>query len=125
MRMVVIGLVVLAGLKVWTQDRMYRAVMGDALTEAYRDRAIEVCSKASTKSKSITSLLAPANAWALAPGARVQVGNADVEVAMWDTNNPAWDKRYRHPSLVLTSADERRLRCTYDLADGMVTLAQY
>ena len=43
MRMVVIGLVLLAGLKVWTQDRTYRSVMGDALVEAYRERAIEVC----------------------------------------------------------------------------------
>ena len=49
MRIVVIGLVLLAGLKVWTQDRMYRSVTGEVLIEAYRERAIEVCRKQSAK----------------------------------------------------------------------------
>jgi hypothetical protein len=122
MRLLVIGLVVLAGLKVWTQDRTYRAVMGEALTEAYRSHAAEVCRKMSGKGAGLQGATSE-TAWSLAPGARAQLGNPDVDVAMWDTNNPAWEKRYRHPSLVLSSVGERGRHCTYDVADGSVTFA--
>ena len=39
MRIIVIGFAILACIKVWTQDRMYRAIMSDALVQAYRERA--------------------------------------------------------------------------------------
>jgi hypothetical protein len=116
MRMAVIGLVLLASFKVWSQDRTYRAAMSDALVEAYRDRAIEVCRKIASKKSSAAG---DAIAWTTASDAQVVMGNPDVEVAIWDTENPLWTQHYRNPQLVLATG---RARCAYDVRAGSATL---
>ena len=88
MRFVVIILVLLASLKVWTQDRMYRSVVGEALVEAYRDRAIEVCRKQTAKTVPVASARTVADLWSVASAAEITLGASDVNVALWDTENP-------------------------------------
>lgn len=115
MRMLVIGLVLLAGVKVWTQDRIYRSATSEALVEAYRMRAVEVCGKQSAK---MAQAAGSANIWHAASEAEVSIGNPGVDVAIWDTQNPLWSERFQHPNLILTAAGETRARCAYDLHDG-------
>jgi hypothetical protein len=123
MRMVVIGLVLLAGLKVWTQDRLYRSVMGEALIEAYRERAIEVCRKQSTKTVRVATAGGVTGLWGSGSEAEIIIGNPDLDIAIWDTQNPLWGERYQHPNLVLTGAGETPAHCAYDLRDGIATLS--
>lgn len=121
MRMVVIGLIVLAGLKVWTHDRVYRSTMTEALIDAYRQRAVEVCRKQSESAG--RDAIAATTLWGTGSKAEVLIGNPEVNVAMWDTRNPRWGERFQHPNLILTGAGESRARCTYDLRDGVATVS--
>jgi hypothetical protein len=121
MRMVVIGLIVLAGLKVWTQDRVYRSAMDDALIDAYRQRAVEICRKQSESAG--RDAIAATTLWGTGSKAEVLIGNPNVDVAMWDTQNPRWSERFQHPNLILMSTDESRARCAYDLRDGVATVS--
>jgi hypothetical protein len=120
MRTVVFGLILLAAGKVWFQDRTYRTAMSDAVVEAYRERAIEVCRLSASKR-------APASreivvAWGPSSAAEPVIGNPDVRVAIWDTENPLWNERYRDLQLVLTSTNTAT-RCAYDVRRGAATLS--
>ncbi|MDP1601983.1 MAG: hypothetical protein Q8M03_01835 [Legionella sp.] len=112
MRFIVIAFAALACLKVWTQDKLYRSAMSDALIEAYRERAQQVCSRESAKHGAAGSGL-----WASA--AEITVGSKVASVMLWDYDNPLWGVRYRHPHLVLTSGGARKLTCSYDLMVGV------
>jgi hypothetical protein len=118
MRKIVIFFAVLAALKVWTQDRVYRSVMNDALVQAYRERATVVCQKEAAKPAKGTSTLAwPGNA-----AAEVMIGAPGIDVKLWDFDNPMWDVRFRHPHLVLTAPGQANRRCAYDLTAGIATV---
>jgi hypothetical protein len=123
MRIVVIILIVLATLKVWTQDRTYRSVMGEALVEAYRARAIEVCRTQTAKKAPVASAAKIAGLWNANSEAEIAIGDPDVDVAIWDTQNPLWPQRFRNPHLVLTGSGEPAAHCAYDLHAGMATLS--
>jgi len=123
MRFIVIVLVLLASLKVWTQDRMYRSVMGDALVSAYRDRAVEVCRKQTARKAPVAAASAVASLWSINSAAEVRLGDPDVDVAIWDTQNPLWEQRFRNPHLILTAAGEPGAHCAYDLHAGVATLS--
>ncbi len=111
MRFVVLILVLLAGFKVWTQDRMYRSVVGEALVGAYRDRAIEVCRKQTAKTVPVASARTVSDLWSVSSPAEITLGASDVDVAVWDTQNPLWQQRFRNPHLVLTGTGQSsRLR---------------
>ena len=114
MRFLVIAFGCLACVKVWTQDRLVRAAMGDALIQAYRERAQQVCIRESAKIGATS-----AAQWAAASPAEITIGSPVANVMMWDFNNPMWEVRYRHPHLALTSAGPRKLRCSYDLNVGV------
>jgi hypothetical protein len=123
MRFVVIILVLLASLKVWTQDRMYRSVVGEALVDAYRDRAIEVCRKQTAKKAPVASTRAVSELWSVASSAEITLGATGVDVAIWDTQNPLWQQRFRNPHLVLTGSGDSNAHCAYDLHAGVATLS--
>lgn len=113
MRFIVLAFGCLAAFKVWTQDRLVREAMSDALIQAYRERAQQVCSRESAK----FGTSAPGS-WATS-GTEVTIGSNVANIMLWDYENPMWDVRYRHPHLVLTAAGPRKLRCSYDLAVGV------
>ena len=123
MRTILLGLVVLAGAKVWFQDRAYRAAMSEAVVEAYRERAIEVCRRNAPKRATGARDEAPAQ-WAAPSQIEAVIGNPDIDVAVWDTQNPLWNQRYRDPHLILTSsAGGRSARCAYDVHEGGAKLS--
>jgi hypothetical protein len=113
MRFLVIAFGILACFKVWTQDRMVRAALGDALIQAYRERAQQVCLKETAKSGVAVSQ------WPTAAKAEITIGSRVGGVMPWDFDNPLWDVRYRHPHLVLTSSGPKPVRCSYDLSAGV------
>ncbi|MFN0218024.1 MAG: hypothetical protein ACKVP4_04310 [Hyphomicrobium sp.] len=116
MRLFVVAVALLAAVKVWSQDRMYRSAVGETVIAAYRDRAALSCLKDHTKHKVAT------NPWSAAPVAEVVIGDASVDVALWDFENPLWDVRYRHPHLVLSAAGGQQLSCAYDLVAGLASV---
>lgn len=121
MRTILFGLLLLAGTKIWFQEHTYRAAMADAVIDAYRQRAIEVCRRnVLTRANSFRS--EEADAWGPASHVEAVIGNPDVSVAIWDTQNPLWVQRFRDPHLVLTSSGADGARCAYDVRDGGATV---
>lgn len=115
MRVVVILVAALAGLKVWTQDRMYRSIMHDALLQAYRERATVSCLK------EFARIGRPIGAkWPVEASAEIIIGNPATDVAVWDYQNPLWDVRFRHPHVKL-SAPGAAGPCAFDVAAGLAT----
>jgi hypothetical protein len=119
MRTILFGLALLAVAKVWYQDHTYRAAMSDAVVEAYRDRAAEACRRSAVKRAPGAREVNP-NAWTTSTTAEAVMGNPDLNVAIWDTQNPLWDERFRDPHIVLTSQIGQR--CAYDVRKGGTTL---
>ena len=120
MRMIVIAFALLAGFKVWTQDRFYRSAMSDALIQAYRERAQQVCQKEGAKTSK-----AAVGAWTMAP--EVMIGSPLPSVALWDVDNPLWNVRYRHPHIILTAVSttsgSAKTTCAYDLMVGLASFS--
>lgn len=114
MRTIVMIVAALAGAKVWTQDRLVRASMSDALIEAYRERAQVVCGRESSKLGATAT-----TTWAGASDAEITIGGKVASVMLWDYDNPLWAVRYRNPHLVLTASGPRKLKCSYDVSAGV------
>ena len=126
MRFIVVALVLLAGLKVWTQDRIYRSAMSDALVVAYRDRAAQSCFKATEpagQGKMVKVATVAANPWMSSPTATIAIGNPRTDVALLDFDNPLWNVRYRHPHLVLAGSSAVDPACMYDVVVGVAHIA--
>ena len=121
MRTIMFGLVLLAIGKVWFQDHTYRTAMSDAVIEAYRGRAIEVCRRSASK-RQPGSRDDSGYGWGPASNAAAVIGNPAIDVAIWDTQNPLWDQRFRDPQLILTSTNSNA-RCAYDVRHGGATLS--
>ena len=118
LRVLVILVAGLAGLKVWAQDRYYRSIMHEALIGAYQDRAATTCQKEILKIQH-TKAVQP---WS---GAEIVIGSRRVDVALWDIDNPLWDLRYRHPNLVLKSGTTGDFKCSYDLTAGLAAIDRH
>lgn len=112
LRIIVILVAGLAGLKVWAQDRYYRTIMHEALISAYQERAAATCLKEALKTQRGKSV----QAWS---GPEIVIGNRHANVALWDIDSPLWDVRYRHPNLVLKTGTGGDVRCSYDLTAGL------
>jgi hypothetical protein len=120
MRSILFGLLLLAVGKVWFQDHTYRTAMSDAVIEAYRVRAIDVCRRsASKRAPGVREDVVAA--WGPASNVEAVIGNPDVDVAVWDTQNPLWSQRFRDPQLILTS-ESKTARCAYDVRQGGATV---
>ena len=118
LRILVIFVAGLAGLKVWAQDRYYRAIMHEALISAYEDRAATTCQKEVLK----TQRAKPAQSWT---GPEIVIGSRHADVALWDIDNPLWDVRFRHPNLILKAGTAGHLRCSYDLTAGLAAIDRH
>lgn len=119
MRIFVVAIALLAGLKIWTQDHMYRSAMTDAVIAAYRDRAVQSC-----RVQEGYAVKATINPWVGATPDGVRIGNPAAEVALWDVNNPEWEARFRHPYLIMTLDGDIPATCTYDLVAGTARIGR-
>ncbi len=116
MRAVIIVLAILAGLKVWTQDRMYRTAAGEALLAAYQERAMAACQSLPHTDARGMPLAAGSVNWTRAEAAEILIGNPNVSVYVWQVDHALWNTRYKHPIVRLVMGDKlSRLICDYDV----------
>lgn len=125
MRILVVIIALLAGIKVWTQDHAYRTAMSDALIAAYRERAVQTCHRLTAKPETVKAARLAPNPWTASHAATVVIGNASASVALWDIDNPLWNVRYRHPQLVLTGSGPLAAACSYDVVAGVARVSAH
>lgn len=112
MKYIVAILALLAVIKIYAQDQIYRSATSDALIAAYRSDAIVACQKNHANQPAELAV----TYWAKPSSIAVQVGRSDLGVSLWQISDPRWDAAYKQPYLVLTSADPKtHLTCTYDI----------
>ena len=143
LRVFVAVLAVLAGVKVWTQERLYREGARDALLLAYRDRAIAACqmsapdapanapmSRAADPIGRLSERAAPATTaslplWTRPSSVSLSIGRASAPVSIWEVNNELWPARFKHPHVVLTAKDHLPYQvCEYDVIEGRAYVTQ-
>lgn len=129
MRLAVAVLALLAGAKVWTQERMYRSATEDALVSVYKDKATERCRHAAATRSTGTppdSARTPASeAFAKPATIRLEIGNPEVDVHIWEIDHAAWPMRYKYPYIVLDAGNSQHaLRCSYDVTLDKAKISQ-
>jgi hypothetical protein len=118
MRALVLTLALLAGLKIWAQDSVYRAATEEALVAAYRDRAISSCQRAPVKAELDRPINRATPNWASPSNIKVVIGKSSVPVYIWEVDHELWNARYRNPYLELSANGTERLVCNYDIGHG-------
>jgi len=116
MRALVLALALLAGLKIWAQDSMYRSATDQALISAYRDRAVLACQAAPQKVGGSSTLAGVSVNWARSTEERLVIGNPHLSVYPWEVEHELWNARYKTAYLILNSP--AGMDCVYDLAIG-------
>jgi hypothetical protein len=139
MRALVLVLALLAGVKVWTQERLYREGARDALLLAYRDRAIAACQMSAPEGPvnrsadpigRLSARSAPASTaalplWTRPSSVSLSIGRTSAAVSIWEINNELWPARFKHPHVVLTAKDHVPYQvCEYDVIEGRAYLTQ-
>ena len=119
LRVLVVALALLAGAKIWAQDRLYRDGAQDALILAYRERAIAAC-QSEQLFRGIGGPL-----WTRPASVDVVIGRSGVDVQIWQLRNARWPARFKHPHVVLTLGEgETTPICEYDVIEGRAYVAQ-
>jgi hypothetical protein len=114
LRALVIALALLAGAKIWAQDRLYRDGAQDALLRAYRERAITACQSEQLFSTGVAGPL-----WTRPSSVDLVIGRTGVDVSIWQLRNERWPARFKHPHVVLTLAEGVAAPvCQYDVIEG-------
>ena len=131
LRALVLMLAVLAGVKVWTQERLYREGARDALLLAYRDRAIAACQMSAPDTQIGSPVGRPSAApaslplWTRPSSVSLAIGRSSASVSIWEINNELWPARFKHPHVVLTAKDRLPYAvCEYDVIEGRAYLTQ-
>lgn len=124
MRMFVLGLAILAGLKIWIQHDLYRKGAGEALIAVYRDRAVDACRRAAQGTGYSAGTTAYPVDWTRAATIDLVVGSSQYDVAFWQVDHPMWNARFRNPYVRLKSGDAfATLVCTYDIVMGQAAVS--
>lgn len=119
MRLVVIALALLASLKVWNNERLYRSATEEALVAAYREQATSACRKDAARQLTGAAAAAAPMLWARPSEVSLVIGKPRLDVAMWDVDNPQWAERYKKAFLVLKPSDKAtEAVCAFDVLSG-------
>jgi hypothetical protein len=118
LRALVVLLAILAGAKIWAQDRLYKDGAQEALLTAYRDRAIAACQSAPTPEPGATPL------WTRPASVDLVIGRSDVDVRIWQLSSDRWPARFKHPHIVLTVGGDASPVCEYDVIEGRAYVTQ-
>lgn len=120
LRALVLALAVLAGAKIWTQERLYRDGAGDALIAAYRERAMAACQSAHVPTSSSETPL-----WTRPASVDLVIGRSNVDVHIWQLNSDRWPVRFKHPHVVLTLGNGGDPPvCEYDVVEERAYVTQ-
>ena len=112
-RAFVLILAFLAGVKVWTQERLYRQGAEEAIMLAYRERAIAACQ--SQEPARVASAATPP-LWTRPATVALTIGRKSAGVRIWEVNNALWPASFKHPHIVLTTSPHAV--CEYDVVEG-------
>jgi hypothetical protein len=118
MRLLVLALALLAGLKLWAHDSVFRAATEEALVAAYRERAVAACQKEPERTSRAETRYPGAPNWREPAEIKLVIGDSSIKVYVWEVDHELWNARYRNPYLVLTPSDGASLICTYDVGHG-------
>jgi hypothetical protein len=118
-RALVLVLAILAGLKLFMQQRLYRQGAEEALMLAYRDRAIAAC-QSQIPEKVATTSSQPL--WTRPSAVALAIGRKSAAVNIWDVKNELWPARFKHPHIVLTTSSNAI--CEYDVVEGRAYLPE-
>ena len=142
MRVLVLILAALAGIKIWASNQIYRSAAEEVIVAAYRDRAIAACQRDAGPKDAALPRDAKAGAslahaqqahtlaaqgWANPASIRLVIGRrgSDVNVNVWDMDTANWQARYEQAYLVLASADPAiKTACEYDVTANHATLVR-
>ena len=129
MRAFVMLLALLAGLKIWASEQLFRSAAEEALVAAYRDKAMAACQREAgggkEASKDLRSAGVLASAWAKPADIKLVIGKRGVDVNIWDHDNALWNVRYKYPYLVLTAPQgSGQGACEYDVTLGQASLTR-
>jgi hypothetical protein len=120
MRFLVLALAVLAGMKVWYQDNVYREAAELAVAAAYSAQAGAACKKAQPANPVANTV-----DWSAPQSFHLVAGNRDLPVQFWQVDHALWKARFKNPYLVLNlAAPEGAMTCTYDITGGAATVSQ-
>lgn len=120
LRALVVTLAVLAGAKIFAQERLYRDGSEEALLRAYRDRAIAAC-----QSSSISAAAADIPLWTRPASVDLVIGRSNVDVRIWQITSERWPLRFKHPHVVLTLASGGTMPiCEYDVIEERAYVTQ-
>ena len=126
-RLLVLLLAILAGIKVWTQERLYREGAQDALILAYRDRAIAACQMSAPDSSVGHRPASPASLplWTRPPMVAGVKRPGHPDGGNREGNTAPWAAPVKHPHVVLTASDRLPYAvCEYDVIEGRAYLTQ-
>ena len=135
MRFIAVSLALLAGAKIWTQEQIYRSATEEALLHAYRSQAIASCRAAPLPAAAAASSVPTsrnqtrqvshqhiASGFATPTAARLEIGNRDISVPIWEVDHAAWAMRYTYPYIVLETSTPGA-RCSYDVNLGRAQIS--
>ena len=114
MRILVTLLCLLAAGKVAAVEWLHRSSSDDVIIATFTPRALEACGRDARHK----ALGLDAAAWAPNSPVHLEIGQRHADVALWQVDNPAWGKRFRHPHLHLT-ATGAQVACDYDVLLGV------
>ncbi len=122
MRALVVALALLAGLKIWTHQTLFRAASEQALLKAYKTGAVKACQHATARQRRVYAGSAVPVDWSQHRLAKVVIGNKDLDVALWQLEHKQWDARFKTPYIHLKSnTAPQSVVCVYDILAGTVT----
>ncbi len=123
MRALVVVLAVLAALKIWSHDRIYRGAVEEALLAAYLASAQAACQAERPAGPTGMPLAVGRLDWRSAETAQIVIGNPQIDVQIWQVDDARWNARYKHPIVRLTIGDRlSRVACDYDVVAAHAAL---
>jgi len=121
-RLVVVALATLAGLKIAAQAYLYRDATNDIIVSTFQPRAVEACAANGLSGP----LRVPRAAWSNPREVELEIGRRDLNVAIWNISHRLWETRYKAPYLVLTAdAETAHIYCTYDIRRNVAAVHQF
>lgn len=115
-RIVVAVLAILAALKFWTSDWLYRSGLEEAVSAAYLAEARAACQlRPETDARGMPFVVGTLD-WQQTTDVEILTGNARLDVAIWQVDNALWNQRYRNPVIRLSVGDAlSKVVCDYDV----------
>ncbi len=123
MKALVVALAILAGMKMWTQQTLFRAASEQALLKAYGSEAISMCEKTTAKDGDHIPNLRKTIDWTNPWSAKLVIGDQTVDVALWQVDHKDWDQRFKTPYIHLkTGATSKPHVCVFNVMTGRASI---